>query len=578
MKQSEWKEQLESIEAEMHRLGQVADASDVLRQFGKRLSTTIHHFFAETTLFVPDAALTIEQQAFMHSLQLYDMRSVMRLVVNYDASKGLKVFLPGIEKSYRSLMVIQQLESFTKNSLESSALESYKFRLEEALSRVLKCRREDLYKEDTLAEKMVLVSGATEVLLNKFFTERLRTLFSSNYRAYLMLKNRYFLNRLKQFRKNPDNYKIQQSRLRELADRFKNIEELNLEQVVEQLDFREIEQLVKAQILQSAEYETLQEDSLALTAAGNTTEKDNSDLVRAEENLVSTNLVVNQTQTVQEIPFEKLNQKNSENNISTYEELCNAYYEPLEKLSASFSPVPECSSPYFRSRVEDYSDQFAKFFRQLHGGNLQVIAAIHNFTQELLIQRGQEYKAAERWGVVAKNNQDEESVYFRSTDEKVPFVDRKAEWSMLIQASLPFMIQLPVEKAKPIKIEKGKLCIFQIGTAFFDQEHKNKRDEYPDVFFKLMFGGHLLSGKNAVIYVEEDPYFTTTLEQMWHCRGLVYLLLIAMSQRFAIEMSSTMQDFLVGILPKNIKVNGLITVVDPLLEVKKFKRDNLNYT
>ena len=203
MKQSEWKEQLESIEAEMHRLGQAADASTVLRQFGTRLSTTIHHFFAETTSFVPDAALTGEQQAFMHSLQLYDLRSVMRLVVNYDASKGLKVVLPGIEKSYRSLMVIQQLERFTNNSLESSALDSYKFRLEEALSRVLKCRREDLYKEDILAEKMVLVSGATQALLNKFFTERLRTLFSSNYRAYLMLKNRYFLNRLKQFRKNP---------------------------------------------------------------------------------------------------------------------------------------------------------------------------------------------------------------------------------------------------------------------------------------------------------------------------------------------------------------------------------------
>ncbi len=555
MKQSEWKEQLESIEAEMHRLGQAADASTVLRQFGTRLSTTIHHFFAETTSFVPDAALTGEQQAFMHSLQLYDLRSVMRLVVNYDASKGLKVVLPGIEKSYRSLMVIQQLERFTNNSLESSALDSYKFRLEEALSRVLKCRREDLYKEDILAEKMVLVSGATQALLNKFFTERLRTLFSSNYRAYLMLKNRYFLNRLKQFRKNPDNYKAQQSRLTELVVQFENHEELRLEQVMEQLDFREIEQLVKAQILQTAEREIVQGDSA---------EKDNSDLVLAEESLVSSNLSVDQTKTEQQISFEPLAQENSKDNSSAYEDLCTAYAEPLEKLSESFSPVPECSSPYFRSRVEDYYDEFANFFRQLHGGNLQVIAASHNFTQELLLQRGQEYKASERWGVVAKNNQDEDSVYFRSTDEKVPFVDRKAEWSMLIQASLPFMIQLPVEKAKSIEIEKDKLCVFQIGTAFFDQGHKNKRDEYPDVFFKLMFGGHLLSGKNAVIYVEQDPYFTTTLEQMWHCRGLVYLFIMAISHRFALELSSAMQEFLVGILPDTLLVSGEVPCTSPL--------------
>jgi hypothetical protein len=38
-----------------------------------------------------------------------------------------------------------------------------------------------------------------------------------------------------------------------------------------------------------------------------------------------------------------------------------------------------------------------------------------------------------------------------------------------------------------------------------------------------MFSGHFLTGKNAVIYVEEDPFFTTTLLQMWNCRGLVYL-------------------------------------------------------
>ena len=564
MKQSEWKEQLESIEAEMLKLGHAADAPTVLRQFGTRLSTTIHHFFAETASFDPDAALTVEQQAFMHSLQLYDLRSVMRLVVNYDASKGLKVVLPGIEKSYRSLMVIQQLERFTKNSGESTALDAYKFRLEEALSRVLKCKREDLYKEEILAEKMVLVSGAPEVLLNKFFTERLRTLFSSNYRAYLMLKNRYFLNRLKQFRKNHDNYKTQQSQLTELAVQFENHEELTIEQVVVKLDFREIEQLVKAHISKTAERETVQEDAEVLTAEEDNAEKESSDFEAKEEIIVNRDHSDEKDQSDPQIYLETLTQENSEDNSSAYEQLCTAYAEPLEKLSASFSPVPECSSPYFRSRVEDYCDEFANFFRQLHGGNLQVIAASHNFTQELLIQRGQEYKAAERWAVVAKNNQDEESVYFRSTEEKMPFVDRKAEWSMLIQARLPFMIQLPVEKAKTIEIEKDKLCVFQIGTAFFDQEHKNKRDEYPDVFFKLMFGGHLLSGKNAVIYVEEDPYFTTTLEQMWHCRGLVHLFIMAISHRFALELSSAMQDFLVDILPKTLLVGGEVPFTDPL--------------
>ncbi len=565
MKQSEWKTHVESIEAEMLRRGKEPGSSAIMRQFGARLSNTIHHYFAETNSFVPDAHLTVEQQAFMHSLQLYDLRSVMRLVVNYDASKGLKVVLPGIEKSYRSLMVIQQLEKFTFNSWESNALASYKSRLEEALSRVLKCSRDDLYEEDVLAEKMVVVSGAPEALRNKFFTERLRTLFSSNYRAYLMLKNRYFLNRLKRFRKNPNNYKTQQFRLAELASQFENSEMLSPGKLAEKLDFRVIEQLIKEQISLSAEQETVPEDSSESNAAEIFQSNGGSKIHPVKlTNSAPQKLSVEENQTEPEIVLELVSQDNTEESISAYERLCTNYAEPLKKLSASFCPVPECSSPYFRSRVEDYRDTFANYFRQLHGGNLQVIAASHNFTLELLIQRGKEYKAAERWGVVSKNKQDEESIYFRSAEDVPAVLDRKAEWSMLIQARLPFEILLPSEKSKTIEIEKDKLCVFQIGMAFFDQNHQIKLDEYPDVFFKLMFGGHLLTGKNAVIYVEEDPYFTTTLEQMWHCRGLVYLFLMAISHRFALEMSSSLQDFLVEVVPVTLNVSGIFPVNAPL--------------
>ena len=79
-----------------------------------------------------------------------------------------------------------------------------------------------------------------------------------------------------------------------------------------------------------------------------------------------------------------------------------------------------------------------------------------------------------------------------------------------------------------------------------------------------MFVGQLLSGKKAIIYVEEDPYFTTTLEQMWHCRGLVYLFIMAISHRFALELSSAMQDFLVEILPNTLLVGGEVPFTDPL--------------
>ena len=35
-----------------------------------------------------------------------------------------------------------------------------------------------------------------------------------------------------------------------------------------------------------------------------------------------------------------------------------------------------------------------------------------------------------------------------------------------------------------VNIEKGKRCLFQVGTAFFDHGNKRKIEEVPDVFFK----------------------------------------------------------------------------------------------
>ena len=557
MKQSQWKKHIESIEAELLKRGRETSAAEILQQFGRRLSSTIQQFFSGTDSFVPGNSLTVEQHAFTHSLQLYDMKSVMRLVANYDATKGLKVVLPGIEKSYRSLMVIPQLKPLTKNSSETTALDEYKLRLEKALSEVLDCRKEDLYEEDVLAEKMIVVSSAaTEELKKKFFSERLRTLFSTNYRIYLMLKNRYFLHRLKRFGKNPDAEKLQKIRLAELTSQLHKHHDASVGELVENTDFRVIEHLVKEQISKSAEKLDAKSDSKELRTEGETQDNCGSKSRQTEQKEVIQPISVIENRVAPDISFETIIQENTEDTMSAFDQLCETYSEPLEELSASIGPVPECSSPYFLSRVEEYRDDFANYFRQMHGGDMQVNAAVHNFTLELLIQRGKEYNAAERWGVISKCRQEYQSIYFRPTEDDAAVLDRKAEWNMLMHARLPFMFNVPLEKNRIIGVEKDKLFIFQIGTAFFDQNHQSKLDQYPDTFYKLMFGGHLLANKNAVIYVEEEPYFTTTLEQMWRCRGLVYLFLIAISQRFAIELSPAMQDYLVEVLPKTLQVNG----------------------
>ena len=207
-------------------------------------------------------SLSVEQLAFTHSLQLYDIKSVMRLAANYDANKGVKVVLPGIEKSYRSLMVIPQLKPFTKNSKELSALDAYKSKLERSLSEVLDCDVEDLYEEDILAEKMIVVSAVTESVKKKFFSERLSTLFSSNYRIYLMLKNRYFLHRLTRSKNNSDFNELQKNRFLYLKSKLNETQGDTLLKFKENTDFRVIEKLVKEQISKSLEKSSIKQKRL----------------------------------------------------------------------------------------------------------------------------------------------------------------------------------------------------------------------------------------------------------------------------------------------------------------------------
>ena len=378
----------------MLKRSQEKNAPEIFKQFSRRLSLIIKQLFSKTGSFSPENSLTVEQLAFTHSLQLYDIKAVMRLAANYDANKGLKVVLPGIEKSYRSLMVIPQLKPFTKNSKELSALDAYKSQLEKSLSEVLDCYIEDLYEEDILAEKMIVVSAVTESVKKKFFRERLSTLFSSNYRVYLMLKNRYFLHRLKRSGNNSAFNDLQKSRLLDLTFMFHKTQESSLVELKENTDFRVIEHLVKEQISKNPVKLSVESELIEKRIEGKNQKKSLAKSKQTEQTVANKPLSVSERKKARNISFEAVIHEHSEESVSAFEQLCETYAEPLEKLSSSIGTVPECSSPYFRSRVEEYRDDFANYFRKLHGGDMQVNAAAHNFTLELLTQRGKEYHSA----------------------------------------------------------------------------------------------------------------------------------------------------------------------------------------
>jgi hypothetical protein len=60
---------------------------------------------------------------------------------------------------------------------------------------------------------------------------------------------------------------------------------------------------------------------------------------------------------------------------------------------------------------------------------------------------------------------------------------------------------------------------------------------------------------------------------MWNCRGLVYLFLMAISHRFAIELSPDMQDFLVEVLPNTIHPSGDMPVTAVIPDSANIKEE-----
>ena len=78
---------------------------------------------------------------------------------------------------------------------------------------------------------------------------------------------------------------------------------------------------------------------------------------------------------------------------------------------------------------------------------MQVNAAAHNFV-ELLTQRGKGVSLSGTLGSNSKNSNQNQSIYFRPTENGAAVLDRKSEWNMLIHARMPFMFNVPLEKGK----------------------------------------------------------------------------------------------------------------------------------
>ena len=457
---------------------------------------------------------------------------------NYEKKSGI----PG-------LFAIHQ--DFSKDSKETSQLASYRHRLENSLLRILDCDQKVLYDQKLLSEHLVAVSKLPEEERNWFFNERLRALFSSDYRTYLTLKNRYFQLRLQ----NAEQESTIRTWLEERLNRMLRDAsgEEPLEKRLERLDFRAMEQLMKDLLNQFGKTFPL--------VLSEKPEMKSRELFDSPE--WSSGFGSSSTSGLKNSDIPDLDR--------AYRKLCLRYQKLLLPLSKSLKrSKDECTSPFFMTRCEEYTSDQTVFFEQFFSDQKNPYVGFRRFVLDLLNQRGEEFHARERWDpdprLEQKKNLPKEAFFYREASIMVGGMERKTEWSLFLSGAFPAQTLFPMPKGEKMQIKKNTPFVIQLGTAFFDQDqlHQSERKDdpasmtHPDGFFRLMLRGQVFSRKSSVVYFGKAPYFTATRDQALQSRGWVLLMLIAVSLRFAIDFSQPLKKYLVENLPENLEPGGKI--------------------
>ncbi len=545
-----------------------------VRQFNNRLSKTLERFLSQQTVTpLSSQHETLAEKALMHAFQLYDFPSALKLIANYDPAQELsQVSLPNIRRSLHSLSLIPVLEKLAATHQEADDLLAYKQRLKRHLANTLSGELQHV--DQTTSVKQVLKALAQkcsplESPGNAFFEERLGLLFSPTYQTYLILRNRYFLQYLRQYAQET----LFAQWLLLTLNQIKGASLLTLDARLNELNFRTVEMLVQLAMRQFGEIvkrppgwqlpafpEASEEDPqselppgilrslrqvesiptsppLAVEAPLN-----NSSLVQepgVAEDAVSAGAVVSPSlPPAPEMPFIR----------TPFEKLCFVYVEPLLYLASHTDLVRECSAPYYHLKSEEYLSFERHVFVDFFGGQSATLDSFSEFLSRLLQHLAPEnpfIPQMEKMGLYRR----EEGRW-----KRVGTQSRQREWTLLFSSELPFSLSLGGEEEVSV-IEKGRRFIIQFGLAFFDYDQPaHQRAKTPATgYIKLMIRGSHLSQNSAVIYSGNETFYKLTRSQLIQWRGLVLLYLIVLRNQYSLDLSTHMEDFMVATIPKALK-------------------------
>jgi len=549
--------------------------------FAQRLKQTLERDFPAHR--EASTALTLRHHAFTHALQLYDLQSALRLIATYDLSQqATQGIVPRIQKSCNSLAVIRQLDAFASSPVELRALERYRIGVEESLQTVLKCEVKLLYEPIRLQKVVVTAQNLPEEVQQHFFIERLQSLFSRDYQTYLILKNRFFLSRIRQGLSDDLIVRWMQRRLKGSL----RLSPSEIFEEVRKVDFRTVEQLVRELVhhhpgnpklkgsptpwhpeISKEEDGFVVDHQSAQSSLEPPNDKSNgSTPVDEESNLPTQGAEPLAIPTTEEIAFDhgsdaepvaepigkELEERSggklvslTEDGEDAFEVLLKRLQPLLRKINKNLKSVYSTSSPFLTPRNEDYTTSQQLEQEDFFNLEKRAIVDLSEWVSAILEAEHLEGARWKREEVVEVWESDPELDEEFLKEER----SRDKDHSLKISSLMPFPLNIPTPDGTILNLEKGRRFVLQLGVAFMDRDlpERKRSQSQATPYLRIFFKGQHLQKRGALVHLNQEPYFLALPEQVKSSIILFHLSVMMLHQSFGLTLPVSMRQHLVDV-------------------------------
>ncbi|MGA1558723.1 MAG: hypothetical protein ACO390_06845 [bacterium] len=549
--------------------------------FAQRLKQTLERDFPAHR--EASTALTLRHHAFTHALQLYDLQSALRLIATYDLSQqATQGIVPRIQKSCNSLAVIRQLDAFASSPVELRALERYRIGVEESLQTVLKCEVKLLYEPIRLQKVVVTAQNLPEEVQQHFFIERLQSLFSRDYQTYLILKNRFFLSRIRQGLSDDLIVRWMQRRLKGSL----RLGPSEIFEEVRKVDFRTVEQLVRELVhhhpgnpklkgsptpwhpeISKEEDGFVVDHQSAQSSLEPPNDKSNgSTPVDEESNLPTQGAEPLAIPTTEEIAFDhgsdaepvaepigkELEERSggklvslTEDGEDAFEVLLKRLQPLLRKINKNLKSVYSTSSPFLTPRNEDYTTSQQLEQEGFFNLEKRAIVDLSEWVSAILEAEHLEGARWKREEVVEVWESDPELDEEFLKEER----SRDKDHSLKISSLMPFPLNIPTPDGTILNLEKGRRFVLQLGVAFMDRDlpERKRSQSQATPYLRIFFKGQHLQKRGALVHLNQEPYFLALPEQVKSSMILFHLSVMMLHQSFGLTLPVSMRQHLVDV-------------------------------